>query len=214
MSKVPRGITELKPIGASKWRLALAGLGALAFTAMGILMMTEADASSFQRLMGGFCALFFGICFVALIYAQLAQHALHVGAAGFAIGKPGNLKIVPWSDVEEISLYKMSGQTFIVIALHNNEAYLARFSEAEAQRCAKIGRIINSLDNTIVAGGHISNAPPFPDNLSAGHRALAKKLIYTRRKYGGEFLLTWAQRDRPAEAFAAYLHTFVAQARV
>ncbi|MFT3997598.1 MAG: STM3941 family protein [Asticcacaulis sp.] len=207
-------MTELKAVGASKWRLALAGLGALAFTAAGILMMTEADASSFQRLMGAVCALFFGFCFVALIYTQLTRQALHVGATGFAIGKPDNLKIVSWTDVEDISLYKISRQTFVVIALNNYEAYLARFSEDEAQHRAQIGSIINSLDNAIVSGDRISNAPPLPDNLSSGHRALAKRLIYTRQKYGGEFLLTWAQRDRPAEAFAAYLHTFVAQARV
>lgn len=207
-------MTELKAVGASTWRLALAGLGALAFIATGILMMTEADASSFQRLMGGLCALFFGFCFVGLIHTQLTRQALHIGATGFAIGKPDNLKIVRWTDVEEISLYKISGQTYVVIALTNYEAYLARFSEDEAKHRAQIGSIINSLDNAIVSGGNISNAPPIPENLSAGHQALAKRLIYTRQKYGGEFLLTWAQRDRPAEAFAAYLHTFVAEARV
>lgn len=77
-----------------------------------------------------FASLFFGTCFIYTLKRIGAKNpVLLVNAKGITDNTSAmSLGFMPWEEIKEISLLKISGEEFIAFSLENEESYLKKIS--------------------------------------------------------------------------------------
>ena len=124
------------PVSRKKLWLLLAG--ALAFTAAGVWMaihpielnQARYRNSTFNAIMGGLGAVFFGVC------AWFIGRKIRTGEPGLIIDPSGftdrssatAVGWVPWSDVDHLSVINVHGRRLILVQVRNPSNYLSRAS--------------------------------------------------------------------------------------
>lgn len=119
-----------RAIERSRVKAMVLTLGALAFVVTGVWMVTIDDRYRGlpTPVIGGASILFFGACLVYGVRKLFDKTpALIVRGDGFddrssavAVG------FVPWSDVREIAVMRVSGQRFIAVRVHDTQKYVDR----------------------------------------------------------------------------------------
>ena len=114
---------------------------------------------------------------------------------------------IPWSDIEKVGIVSMLSNKMVGIRLKNYDDYLEAMSPSLAEYMTKSLPYMKLL------------AVPHPVSVWSklqGHDLkkmlksfgkvgnLAEMLLWTREQYGYDFLLTWAEIDRPARDLLTY----------
>ncbi|MBM4275797.1 MAG: hypothetical protein FJ134_15255 [Deltaproteobacteria bacterium] len=129
--------------------------------------------------------------------------------------------LIPWEDVAEVGLLKMSGNYLVGLRLWSYDRYLAALNPemlAEMKKTAAFGKVLNRL-----AGAGISWESPEPGQLwsrlagvadparelaEAGDLgAQAEMLLVSRYTWGYDMLLSWCV-DRPAPEMAVLMEAY------
>lgn len=110
----------------SKRKLIVMFLCSIVFIAIGMVMLMQDQGG--VVLLGGVSVAFFGMCGVYCAYRMLVpKPAVILTADAFydqaSLGAAGR---VLWSEVEEIKVYDMMGQSFLGVKMANPEEFLAR----------------------------------------------------------------------------------------
>ena len=205
---------EIKPAAARN--ALLLTLGCAGFTAIGVWMVVSGQ----EVLAGALGVLFFGgggIFAIPKILRRkvsmvltrngIEQHTLYGTAQ------------VPWRDVERIGVTSQFGTALVGIRLKTYDNYLGSMSPELAEFMAKslpylklAARAASLLDSpaalevwSAVKGG----GDPQDTLKSFGKVAtVADGLLWSRQSCGFDLLFSWAERDRPAGAFAVLLEEY------
>jgi len=130
---------------------------------------------------------------------------------------------IPWSDVEKVGIVHMLSNKMIGIRLKNYDDYLNAMSPSLAEYMIKSLPYMKLLARST----SLFNVPHSVSVWSKlqGHDVkrmlksfgkvgnLAEMLLWTREQYGYDFLLTWAEIDRPAKDFVILLEGYLSSTR-
>lgn len=201
---------KAQKIQAARWKVALAFVGVLIFTAIGGLMLFG-DTSIFEKLVGILSLIFFGGFGLPLIFSALVRgdSYLLLNQAGIQLHYPNSPSIfLAWQDIENFGTYEIGGQKLTTIRLNNYDQLLQTLRPAEVQKIIRHFKRMKLLGQaTIAIGGPgaiaISKLLPSATEL----RNLTALLQASRDRYGGEFQIGWNMRDRKASEFVNFLYT-------
>ena len=112
-------------------RLKLVGifLGAVAFVALGVLLMIiETRRGLFGKFMGLVATVFFGAVAVSVLYRMLnPEPAVIINAHGIVDNSSGtSIGFIAWDEIAEVSEYTFQNQTFLGIMPKDLDRLLAR----------------------------------------------------------------------------------------
>jgi hypothetical protein len=197
-------------IHPAAWKITLMILAMIAFVVGGILMLVYGDDIS-DKAIGLLSIVFFGgFCGYALYARSRGQGKIAILPTGIEIGIPGvNPRLLPWSDIEAFGVHRIGNQEFTTIKLKGYQAWLSGISQEEAAAALRflrsMGLLLDSTARVAIAKG--DNAGEMQQMLEGSEevRSLRDMLAYSRAKFGAEFLLGWAMRDRSAQEFADFL---------
>lgn len=144
--------TDATVIGLSRGKNVLLLLGSLAFVAGGAWLLSLDPEQIRQhplfaspllyRIVGWVSIAFFGLCAVVSAKQLIdGKPGLVLHAGGLVDNSSGvSVGAVPWSDVAGLSVYRMGGQKFMVVLVHDDDKY-AGIGNAmqQAARRANIG---------------------------------------------------------------------------
>ena len=175
-------------INVSKRKLWMLLLGALVFVAAGAWMAWDPHALNqgryrspvLIRIVGTLGVLFFGACgyFIAR-KLKSGDAGLVIDAQGFSDQSSATaVGWVPWSDVEDLSVFTVQGQRFVLVQVRNPDGYLSRLSglskKAAAMNLSAYGSPVTISANGLETG--------FDDLI----KVLKKGLEDYRRRQGQE----------------------------
>ncbi len=118
----------------SRWRVAFIFLGAAGFVALGLWMVGAfGDVPSSLRHSAGYtitigwlCISFFGLCAVAMVKRLFDRRAqLQIGPSGI-VWSPWSDKLIPWSEITDITTWSYKGQKAIILHLGNPDHFPGR----------------------------------------------------------------------------------------
>jgi hypothetical protein len=130
---------------------------------------------------------------------------------------------IPWSDIEKVGIVSMLSNKMIGIRLKNYDDYLNAMSPSLAEymtrtlpymklvaRSTSLFSVPHSVTVWSKLQGH-----DLKKMLKAFGQVgnLAQMLLWTREQYGYDFLLTWAEIDRPIRDFVNLLERYLSSAR-
>ena len=130
---------------------------------------------------------------------------------------------IPWSDIEKVGIVSMLSNKMVGIRLKNYDDYLEAMSPSLAEYMTKSLPYMKLLARST----SLFNVPHPVSVWSKlqGHDLkkmlksfgkvgnLAEMLLWTREQYGYDFLLTWAEIDRPARDFVNLLEGYLSSTR-
>ncbi|MEM7574829.1 MAG: STM3941 family protein [Bacteroidota bacterium] len=199
---------KAQKIQAALWKVVLALLCALAFVAIGGIMLLG-DTSLFEKIIGVLAVVFFGGFCLPAIWSSLVRRSgqLVIDQAGLQLHYP-NSPVIPltWQDIESFGTYTISGQHFTTIRLRSYDQLLRTLNPKDAQNILQKFKKMNLIGKaTVVVGGlqthYLASLLPKSSEL----QDFASFLRHSRDRYGGEFQIGWNMRDRKAAIFADFL---------
>lgn len=144
----------------------------------------------------------------AVTWVRGEQQRVAVSRTGLEIYLPGvGWRLVPWSDVEWIGVVQFAGQEFTAVRLRDYEALLASLTPEQSRAAARSFAVLGLF---VQASALLLRAPQLLRLLrgSEAVKDLRDVLAFGRAQFGAELLFGWAQRDRSAAEFAAFLERF------
>ena len=197
-----------------RWLGGLALLGALAFVAIGILMMLDAGTGIAEKAVGALGVAFFGWCAVAVVVRmrrgstiKLSHEGIHYAFAP----RYETRKLIRWRDIEGFGMSRVQRSEFNFVRLARYDDLVRQFSEGEAAQTVKVFRRAMRFGGAaaVVAGANLKfDEAGDLGRMVGGSGAVASLsdvLRFSRQKFGGEICLGWPDRDRNAERFQELL---------
>ena len=112
---------------AKNFGLALIGLALVAAS----LFMVRTSEDAFDRLIGWFGVVFFGLAIVVGIKRALQGGVAFVlDRAGITV-EEGGIDLIPWSEVESCSVITVRGTRFLSLSFREPERFLSRVSPSK-----------------------------------------------------------------------------------
>ncbi len=134
-------IEKVIEIPLSKRKLVLSFIGALAFVAIGILMLVTPTSSGYlAKMAGGAGVLFFGFVVIRLL------PKLRDNKPGLVISDEGitdnssavSAGFIPWRDIESIKTTQVASQRFLILVVSNPETYINRITNPITKAMVKV----------------------------------------------------------------------------
>jgi hypothetical protein len=210
-ARAPAGFPERLEIKPRRWRIALALLGCAGFVALGALLLAAPRTGLLEKAVGALSIAFFGWCL--LLYPRRLKRRMRLAltSQGLWWGGPSFApKLIRWAEIESLSVASVSGQDFNAIAMADPTALIAQFGEREARETLHTMRVALGFAKAAlpIALAH-GDAGDLPGVVRAGRAGdLAEMFAFLRARYGGEILISWAERDRNAARFDALLRAW------
>jgi len=203
---VALGEVERIEIRGSAWKVTLAFIASAAFALTGFALVVYSE-DTFAKVAGILCIAFFGVLGAVALYgrARVDYQRIAVLRAGLEVYLPGvGWRLIPWGDIEEISVLEVAGQQFTAVRLRSYEALLAGLtpekSRAATRRFAALG-LFGRATAALLGGSRLGRLVQGSEAV----RDLPSMLAFSRARFGAELLFGWDQRDRNARDFAELL---------
>ncbi len=193
-------------LGEAGWDVSLAFIASAAFALAGLALVVYSE-DTFAEVAGMLCIALLGGSGAVTPYGRARgdHQRIAVSRAVLEVYLPGvGWRLLPWGDIEEISVLEIARQQFTALRLRSYEALLAGLtpekSRAAARRFAALG-LFGRATAALLGGsrlGHLVRG-------SEAVRDLPSMLAFRRARFGADLLFGWDQRDRNARDFAEFL---------
>lgn len=130
---------------------------------------------------------------------------------------------IPWVDVEKVGIISMFSNKMVGIRLNSYDSYLNRMSPRLAEFTTKnlpylklITRATTFLEvPPSVALWSKLDGHDISEGLDSFGKVgdLAQALLWSRKQYGYDLAISWAEMDRPATEFANLLNDYISAAK-
>ncbi len=211
---MPMGATEVRP-RATRNSIVLA-VGCGAFTALGVWMLLSGE----EVLIGLLGVAFFGGFgfFYALPRVLRRRISMVLTPEGIEQRYPEGSAFLRWSDVEKVGICSVFSQRMVGIRLKSYDRYLDGLPPLLAAAMLKgfgylrqVARVTSlaTIPEAVGVWSKLGGQDPAEMLKSLGQVGdLAAALTWTRKQFGYDIALSWAEIDRPAPAFVALLESY------
>jgi hypothetical protein len=192
----------------------LLGLACAAFTAAGVYLVVGGE-----DVFAGLLAIVFFGGGGAWATPKIARRSVTLALTPTHLEQrfaEGSVRI-PWSDVESVGIVNISSAKMVGIRLAAYDGYLESMSPALAAAITRrlpvakmVAQAASLLDAPEGAKLILKGGPEALKSV-AEVRDLAGALLWSRTHFGYDLTLTWAELDRPRDAFVALLRSYLAR---
>jgi Protein of unknown function (DUF2982) len=212
---------EIRPSVRKNTRLM--SLGCAAFVIAGIWMLFGSNPVG-TRVWGVLAILFFGFPLFNVV-PRMRRRVVTMVLTPDAMEQvfPEGTASIPWSDVEQVGVFSVKGPAFVGIRLKSYKPYLDSMPSQLTAYMLKVNRFVRIMAGATAVTSvmtDMSSLANIQSELSdiGDQKTLAsftecqnlvKMMLWQRKRYGYDIALGWADRDRPAPAFATLLQSYL-----
>ena len=217
LSTLPGGRRE---IGMARWQYALLIVIGLALVPAGWMIAfvignsTPFFPTAVQHAVAVATGLLSALCGLFLVYYAIVKRktvgklailpeGLELCSWGFAP------RVIPWRDIEGFGAVQIAEQDYTTVRLSSYESILKNLTKLEADAVRKFYKRYRMFAavTVVVAVANLSDPSDLIRTIpgSAQSESVDQILLFSRKRFGGEFLLPAVMRDRSAEDFSAFL---------
>jgi hypothetical protein len=211
MTAPPLGPSSVEVLRPRRMMMLLSVIGAIGFVAGAAVLMVWQWSNPAAIVIGPLGIAFFGWAAVVGIRRTANPWSMSISPAGFTIPSATyESKWIRWSDVESIGVFKVGRQKLVGVRLTTYANLVPQYSPEEVRIALRRARVLRGFTQVSAP-----LAPPVssisPADVDAALTATAKAsdiagmFANHRAAYGYDIVLGWVERDRGADAFAAYL---------
>lgn len=208
-SRTSAGRLEVRPRNTRN--AVIVGVLCLAFTAVGIAIVMSGE-----NIRAGLLAVAFfgGGGLYGIRRMSRRPVTMVLSEAGLQQCYPEGNTTIPWEDIEQVGICRVSGTRMVGIRLRTYDRFLDNVSPAQADymlRALKFMKLMARGATTVSVEGGVGlwiKAQQRPLKSFGKVGSVADCLMWSRQTCGYDIGISWAELDRPAETFVELLESY------